>query len=904
MSSARPNPDELLAAVNAADSKARRGKLKVFFGANAGVGKTYAMLEEARRRKQEGVDVVVGYVELHGRLETERLLEGLEHLATLSVRQAGVERPEFYLDLALKRKPQLLLIDELAHTNLRGDDGAPRHEKRYQDIEEVLDAGIDVYTTVNVQHLESLNDVIAQITGTRQRETLPDRIFDEADEVELIDLPPDDLLQRLHAGKVYVPDQAKRATESFFRKGNLIALREIALRKTADRVDRAMHEYRKERSVHRPWAARERVLACVGPDKQAERIVRAGKRMADGLDAEWVVVYVETPNLLRLSEAERNRRIALMKLAESLGAETVTLGGSSAASEILEYARTRNVTRIVVGKPNRRTWSTAWSGMSTTNRLIRDGVEFDVVVIGRDYRTASVASDRRESVLSEAPPSQKRRWLDYVMAIAATSIATLICWLMYSRFELSNLVMVYLLSAAIAAIRYGRKPAVLTSILNVLAFDVLFVPPRFSLAVSDVQYLLTFAIMLIVALIIGNLNASVRLQARVAGHRERRTSLLYAMTRQLSTARNRKSMEHIAVGHVSEVFECETALLFPDAAGRLVFTGERHSRDSLTHVDVGAAQWCFDHGKPAGLGTETLAGSSILYVPLIGSDRTQGVLAVKPQNPRRVMLPEQFRLLETFAAQTAFAIERAELADQAKAAEVRAETESVRNSLLAGMSHDLRTPLATIVAGAETLAERMADLSAAERRSTAAVILDAATHVSNHVSSILELVRLESGGIKLRCEYYALDEIVGTVLHRMRAKLDTHSVVVELSAAPQVFVDGKLIEQVIENILDNAVKYTPAHSEIHISGTINGDDLEVKIADNGLGFKGIDPERLFQKFERGNAEGTVGGIGLGLAICRAVVGIHGGRIWAEESDPQGVTIRFTLPLRDPKEVDE
>lgn len=898
MNSVRPDPDRLLADVQAEEFRASRGKLKIFFGANAGVGKTFSMLEDAQRRKATGVDVVVGYVEPHGRVETERLLSGLEQLPLLMDDKGVGGRSEFNLDAALARKPQLLLVDELAHTNLSGVTPPPRHEKRWQDIAEVLDAGIDVYTTVNVQHLESLNDVIAQITGTQQRETLPDHVFEEADEVELIDLPPDDLLQRLHSGKVYVPDQAQRAMESFFRKGNLIALRELALRKTADRVDQAMHDYRKQEAVHRPWGTRERLLVCVGPDAQAERVVRAGKRMADGLDAEWLVVYVETPNLLRMSEVERNRRIELMRLAESLGAETITLGGSSATDEILEYARTRNVTRIMAGKPNRYIEWRFWRRrVSTTDELIRRGGDFDVVVIGRDDRTQTRRSIPSGDSSVEAPPSRKKHWPEYLAAMGATAAATLVCWLMYPAFESANLIMVYLLSAAIFAVRFGRKPAILTSVANVLAFDIFFVPPRLSLAVSDIQYLVTFAIMLIVALIIGNLNASVRLQAKVAGHRERRTALLYAMSRQLATAHNRKAMEHIAIGHVSEVFNCETALLFPDSAGRVALTTERHSRDSLMFADLGAGQWAFDHAKPAGLGTDTLAGSSILYVPMSGAKRTLGVLAVRPDNPRRVMLPEQFRLLETFAAQIALALERIEWAEQAQSAQVRAETESVRNSLLASLSHDLRTPLAAVMGGVVTLTDRMDDLTREERHLLAMTVRSAVTHVSEHVTNMLDLVRLESGAIHLRLDEYALDEIVGTVLHRLRDALQTRRVVLDLpKALPLMQIDGKLVEQVLENLIGNAIKYTQHDADIRVSATLRAGEVEVAVTDNGPGFEGVEPETLFKKFERGKKESAVGGIGLGLAICRAIVGLHRGRIWAQELQPHGAAIHFTLPI--------
>src|ERR1700722_8016744 len=693
----RPDPDLLLAQLQQSEARARRGRLSIFFGANAGVGKSYAMLEAAQRRRGEGVDVVVGYVELHGREETERLLAGLEQLPPLVMHFGTITRREFDLDGALARRPRLLLVDELAHTNISGGDPPPRHEKRWQDIEELLDAGIDVYTTVNVQHLESLTDVVTQITGARQLETVPDHVFDSADEVKLVDLPPDDLLQRLREGRVYLADKAQVALENFFRKGNLIALREMALRKTADR---------QEKSVRGAWAARERLLVAVGPDAQAERLVRAGKRLADGLDAEWLVVYVETPNLIRLPQAERNRRIAILRLAESLGAEAITLGGSSASAELLEYARTRNVTRLLVGRPHRARWRRLLRP-STTDRLLAARRDIDVLVIGGNDAAACLPTlaDDDSSVRSQG--SDKRRWPRYLLAIAATLASTALCFFFYAYFPRlgqANLVMVYLLSSALVAMYGGRGAGALSSVLGVLAFDFLFVPPRYSFAVTDVQYLLTFSIMLGVALIIGNLNASVRLQARVAGHRERRTALLYAMTRQLSLARGRDEMAGVAASNVSEVFASRTVVLFADEHGRVTYPRAAPLEHSYTGAELGLAQWVFDHDKPAGLGTDTLSGAAGLYLPLSGGDRVFGVLGVLPRNARRVTLPEQFRLLETFAAQIGLALERVDFAAHAQAAEVRAETEAIRNSLLASISHDLRTPLATIAAGAATLA--------------------------------------------------------------------------------------------------------------------------------------------------------------------------------------------------------
>jgi two-component system, OmpR family, sensor histidine kinase KdpD len=899
MNDNRPDPDLLLAQVQQTAARARRGRLTIFFGANAGVGKTYSMLEAAQRRRAEGLDVVVGYVELHGRQETERLLVGLEQLPPLIMNFGTTTRREFDLDGALARKPSLLLVDELAHTNISGGDPPPRHEKRWQDIDELLDAGIEVYTTVNVQHLESLSDVVWQITGVRQLETLPDRVFDEADEVKLVDIPPDELLQRLREGRVYIPQQAQRALENFFRKGNLIALRELALRKTADRVDLAMRDYRKEKSVRGSWAARERVLVAVGPDSQAERLVRAGKRTADRLDAEWLVVFVETPDLLRLSEHERNRRIAILRLAESLGAEAITLGGSSAGAELLEYAHTRNVTRILVGTSNRPRWRRMFRP-STTDHLLEASRDIDVMVIARNVVAdpSAAPANAPDTVLPAG--SGKRRWPRYLLAALSTLAATAVCWVFYDLFPglgQANLVMIYLLTTALVAVYGGRRAAILSSVLGVAAFDFMFVPPRFTFAVSSVQYFITFGIMLIVALIIGNLNASVRQQARIAGYRERRTALLYAMSRHLAMARGRDELAEVAVRHVSQVFMSRTVLLFADEQGHVVYPRASLLDVSYTGADLGVAQWVFDHRKPAGMGTDTLSGSAGLYLPLAGSERAFGVLAVLPENPRRVTLPERYRLLEAFAAQIGLALERADFAAHAQAAEVRAETEAIRNALLASISHDLRTPLATIAGGAATLAGNLDALSDADRGALASSVSEEATRMSERITTLLDLVRLETGAIQPRFDLYALDELVGSVLHRLEQPLRRHRVRIELpESLPLLRIDGRLIEQVLENLLDNASKYTPAGSEIRISAQVLSRQVEVSVEDDGPGLAVADPEILFEKFQRGAPEGAVGGIGLGLAICRTILALHKGRIWAENRAPHGTAFRFTVPL--------
>src|SRR3984885_11831087 len=796
MADVRPDPDQLLERVKAEEARKRRGRLRIFFGASAGVGKTYAMLEAARSAVSSGTDLVVGYVEPHGRLETERLLEGLPRLPPLAVNYRGIVRLEFDLDAALARHPEILLVDELAHSNLTGGEPAPRHPKRWQDVAELLAEGISVWTTVNVQHLESLNDLILQTTGVRQRETLPDHVFDEADDIELIDLPPDDLIARLHSGKVYVADQAGHAAERFFRKQNLMALREIALRRVADRVEAASRALPADRSQAR--IAGDRVLVAVGPDEQAEELVRAGKRMADALDAQWTVVYVETPALLRLSEVERNRRIEVLRLAESLGGESVTLDGPSAATTLAEYANVRHVTRLIVGAPKRRGWR-AWLRPSTATELGRRARDFDVLSIA-PARPAPPPASRATPLPATLDP-QPFRWDRYAWALTTAIVCTAVASLMYPAFELSNLVMVYMLGVTIAGLRLGRGPAALTAVLNVAAFDYFFVPPRFSLAVYEAQYLVTFAVMLLIALVIANLMARGRQQTRVAGARERRTALLYAMSRELAVTRGVGNMARVAVKHVAEVFDCQVAILLPDSTGKLHYPREAPLEVSLRGADLAIAQWVLDHARRGGLGTDTLAGAPALYVPLGESRPALGVLAVLPSNRRRVLLPEQRHLLETFAAQIALALERAHLAETAEAVRVSAESESLRNTLLASISHDLRTPLAVMAAGGSTLAEHGASLDAATRTELARSIGGPARGRSELVSNVLDLTRFEAGEVALRRDWQALDDLVGTAWQRHEARLAAYPLELSLPAdLPPVYVDAALIVQVFAKL--------------------------------------------------------------------------------------------------------
>jgi two-component system sensor histidine kinase KdpD len=904
MESRRADPDTLLARVQAQERASKRGKLKVFFGATAGVGKTYAMLEAAHRKKAEGVDVVVGYVEPHGRIETEQLLEGLEVIPNLNLPQGAVRLREFNLDRALERRPRLLLVDELAHTNVQG----ARHAKRWQDIEELRDAGIDVWTTVNVQHLESLNDVVAGITSVRMQETVPDTVFESADEVELVDLPPDDLLQRLREGKVYVPERVRVALENFFRKGNLIALRELALRKTAERVDAAMDFYRATEGIAEPWAAGERILVGLGPKSDGESLIRAAKRLAAALHAEWIVVFVETPDLIRMPEAERNQRIAWLRLAETLGAESVTLGGHSAGAELAGYAHTRNVTRVLLGQPSRRGFA-RWLRPSTVDLVLARVIGIDVTVV----KTTELSHLARNPLLARsaaylaAPPSAKARWPGYLTAAIGVAAATVFAWVSDPILNEPNVVMIYLLAIALIALRAGRGPAIVASIISTLAYNFFFVPPIFTFNIADGQYLLTFAVLMTVGVLIGNLVASVRLQARVAGHRERRTALLYAMSRELAAARGAVSMAGVAVRHLGEVFEAQAAVLLPDADGKLRHPQGPPIPASLRSADLSVAQWVQDHGQPAGLGTDTLPGAPARYLPLVATDakrRQLGVLAVLPANPRRILLPEQAHLLDTFTVQLALALERAELAELAQTAAVTAEAESVRNSLLAAISHDMRTPLAAIGGAASALLHGDARLSESQRTDLTQTIVDEAARMTQVVTNVLDMTRLESGQLAPKDDWISLDEVVGSALRRLGDRLAAHRIDVDLDdALPLLKGDPVLFEQLLANLLENAARHTPPGTRVHIRARQAFGSVELTVSDDGPGLPpDLDPDRLFDKFQRGHAPDATsdqhrsGGVGLGLTICRAIARLLGGEIRAERIPAGGAMFIVTLPL--------
>jgi two-component system sensor histidine kinase KdpD len=895
----RPDPDELLARAQAADQRAARGKLTIFFGASAGVGKTYAMLKAAQRLRDQQVDVVVGIVETHGRSETADQLQGLDQLPQRVIELQGRKLSEFDLDAALVRRPTVLLVDELAHSNAAGS----RHPKRWQDIDELLAAGIDVITTVNVQHLESLNNVVGGITGVRVWETVPDHVFDRADEIVLVDLPADDLLRRLKEGKVYLPEQAERAVQNFFRKGNLMALRELALRRTAERVDDQVRSYRRENVTFdnaQVWQTSDALLVCIGASAGADKLVRAASRRATRSNAPWHAVYVETPALQSLPEEQRRDILRTLKLAEALGATTATLTGQDAAHTVVGYARDHNLGTLVVGRSTQKAVSRWLRAPRFTEAVAALAPEIELMVVAHDGESKTRPVAPREGDTDETAP----HWRGYIWALASCAVVTAIATPLRERFDLANIVMLFLLAVVLVAARYGRRPALLSALLNVLAFDFFFVPPRLTFAVHDGQYVLTFIVMAAVGLVVGQLTASLRYQARVANYREERARSLFEMARELGKALAQEQVTEIGTRTIVAAFRGQAALVFPDAHDKLVAEPGGQTTDSF---DIGLAQWAFDHAEPAGNGTATLPASAWLYVPLQAPMRTRGVVAIAPANPRLLMIPEQRQLLDTYAALIAIAIERVHFVTVAQDTLVAMESERLRNSLLAALSHDLRTPLTALVGMSEALSHTLAREGSAHG-GTAQAISAQAMRTAQLVSNLLDMARLQAGAVTLRRDWQSLEELAGSAIRSIESALANHPVTVTLPPdLPLLHGDGVLLERVLVNLIENAAKYTPPGTPITLSARRDAAQIAIDVADDGPGLPAVDTELLFDKFTRGDKESSTPGVGLGLAICRAIVQAHGGRISAFNRTPpqHGAVFRFTLPHVDaPALVDE
>lgn len=893
MTDSRPTPEQMLQRArteeDAQGGLRKRGRLKLFFGYAAGVGKTYGMLQAARQQAADGKEVVVGYVEPHGRAETEALLEGLEQLPTLELPYRTTTLREFDLDGALARKPELILVDELAHSNAAG----ARHVKRWQDVEELLAADIDVYSTMNVQHVESLNDVVAQISGVVVRETVPDHVLRTASEVVLVDLPPDELLERLKQGKVYIPEQASRALERFFRRENLVALREIALRQAAERVHEDVKAARLGAAANVPWPTAERLLVCVGPSPTSAKVVRAAKRLADRLTAPWVAVHV-APVEFALTAADEELVHNHLLLADRLGAETARLTGDDVAAELLDYAQRQNVTKIVLGKsepPRSRSWRRRKRNF--VDRLIESSGEIDVFIVrGVD-----------EPLRIPSPASSKQvGWPEWLGAAAALAVASTVALVFHGLgFTEANLVMVYLLAVVYSAVQFGRWPAVISSVLAVVLFDVLFTQPYYLVTVHDTQYIVTFVVMLIVGLTASTLTARVHRQAEAARNNERRTEALYRLTRRLAGMADTRQVVAEAERSIAEAFNAYAVVYLPDKYGKILPVLDDLHLFAASAAEFSAAQWVFDHNQPSGAGTDTLPMAEAVYLPLNAPGKVVGVLGLQQNEQKKLESLADRHLLETIASQVALAIERTQLADEAKRSQLAAETEKLRSSLLSAVSHDIRTPLAGIAGASSTLAKSFESLPAETRSELLTTINSESERLTQLVENLLHMTRLSSGEMRIDRQWHPLEDVIGSALTRLEDRLASRPVEVRLEEPlPLVKIDAVLVEQLLINLLENAAKYSPEGQLIEVAGRAKGDGVELSVSDRGEGFIAGEEERVFELFYRGGKEThDRRGTGIGLAVCRAVAEVHGGSIEARSRPEGGAVVRVRIPNPEP-----
>ena len=880
----RPSPEAMLKLAQSEEVTAELGKLKIFLGYAAGVGKTYGMLEAARLRKKEGRDVVVGYVESHGRSETDALLEGLEVLPRKEVRYMEVALQEMDLDAILSRKPQIVLVDELAHSNAPGS----RHEKRWQDVEEILAAGIDVYTSVNIQHFESLNDVVAQITGITVRETVPDRLLDLAFEIKLIDIPPEDLLQRLNEGKIYIADQAAKAIEKFFRPGNLMALRELSLRRTAARVDDQMRAYMETQSIAGPWATAERLLVCVSGSPYSEKLIRATCRLAEELKGQWFMLYIETPGSGRHVRENRERIWRDLRLAEGLGAQVATVTATDVTDAVMEYTARHNITKIVMGKPNKPRWREILQP-PVADQIIRRSGAVDVVIVSfeqDDANKAAVAPKHRH-------PFELRGYAASLLLITA---ATVLCELLRPFLAPTNMVMFYLLAVVVASVRLGRKPAIATAFLGVLAFDFFFVPPRMTFVVADTQYLMTFLGLFVVGVVISTLVARSRERADVMRAREVQTASLYYLSRDLAASADITAVLKAVVRNVEEALSAQVVILLPEGERLDILAAS--DRLVLDTKEQAVADWAFRNNHPAGRATDTLVSADLIYLPLQTPASVLGVMGVRLKSEYDYHSQENRRLLDAFATQAAMAMERIQFSRQAEQTQILQARENLERALLNSISHDLRTPLSTVTGVLTSLKEEGAHLGDAARRELLETACSEAERLNRFVGNLLDMTRIEAGAVKLNLEPCDVQELVGCALAVLETRSDTRKVLFKmLPVMPLIPMDLVLMIQVLVNLLENSLKYSPPGSPIEIIATTDASWLLLEVADRGPGVPEHDLKRIFDKFYRIPVPEGAGGTGLGLSICKGIAEAHGGRISAENRSGGGLSIVVRLPLK-------
>ncbi|MES2683835.1 MAG: sensor histidine kinase KdpD [Pseudomonadota bacterium] len=886
---ARPDPDALLAHALAE----QRGKLKIFLGMAPGVGKTFEMLTAARKKQQDGLDVVAGIVETHGRRETMALVEGLEILPRRIVPYEGRELGEFDLDAMLLRRPKIALIDELAHTNASGS----RHPKRYQDVEELLDNGIDVYTTLNVQHVESLNDVVASITRVRVRETVPDDVLDAADEIELIDLTPIELIERLKEGKVYGGDGGERALQNYFTPANLTALRELALRRTAERVDDQLQQHRLRQGIRDIWAAGENVLVCINESPHSEQLVRAARRLADRLNAPWTALYLETERAHRLNETARDRVAATLRLAEELGAETRTLPARiDLADDMLDYAREHNVTQIVIGKSRRPRWF-EWLHGSVVDSLVRKAAGLTVVVIAEAAEAPGEKLAASPLQFDAGPP---RAYAESLAGLAGVSV---LGYFVDQIINIPNISLAYLPVILSAAIRYGQTPALITALLATVAYNFCFTEPIFTMHIASAENIVALAFFGIIAVLASRLAVRLREQTLLARAQADATATLLAFARRMAGIRKLDELSATTAQEIRNLLRVDAVVLMPDAAGRLAMRGSAPAAALLSEADLAAAQWAFEKAQAAGRGSETLPGAKRLFLPVRTANGVVAVMGVSREEAEFQISAAQRRLLESIGDLAAVGVERVRLAKDVDQAKVAADQERLRASMLTAVSHDLRTPLAGILGALSSVRAYGAQMPAAERDALLLGAEDETQRLARFVSNLLDLTRLDAGALVPKTETMQLAEFTRSLLQRLKGSMGAHPVSLKLPQdLPALWLDPALFEHVLTNLLDNAAKYTPEGSEIEVIAQRHRFTITLEVRDRGPGIPPDELGKIFDLFHRvRQGDKARAGTGLGLAIARGFMQAMGGSIKARnrkgEDEGGGAVFEIEFPAR-------
>ncbi|WP_058533440.1 sensor histidine kinase [Legionella saoudiensis] len=876
MPQSRPNPDHLLQRITEEERQEHHGKLKIYLGASPGVGKTHEMLHDAYEKKQQGLDVVIGIAESHGREEIESFLHNFEIIPRKPVPYREKTYDEFDLDAALQRHPGLILVDELAHTNTPG----LRHAKRWQDIKELLERGIDVYTTLNIQHIESLKDDVAQIIHAPIIETVPDSMIERADTIELVDLPPEDLLKRLQEGKIYIPQQAEFAREHFFRKGNLIALRELALRVTAERVGSDVLWYRHGEGVKEIWPIKDKILVCVGPNPETMKLIRAAKKLATHLQAEWVAVYIDIP---QKNSGARGQAIKNLRLAELLGAQTHVLSGFDIVKEILRFAHEQNITQIMIWK-HIRTRIRDWFYRNLTDEIVRQSGDIDIYIItGHNSKSASPKTKA---------PLRKRPWKVYGLAVVVLPLITLFNFALEPYLDTVNLIMIYLLGVTFISLCGRRGPALFASLFSVIMCDYFFISPRYSFAISDIQFFITLIIMLVVSQTISYLTILLRHQEESSRFTQHQTTALYAFSRQLIRSRSIKKLLNFGVEYIAHTFDSDVMALMPKK-NQLAVQVSFPASMRLDAKEQSIAQWVFDMGQPAGMGTDTLSLSKALYLPLASASGVIGVLRVQSKD-QQLFTPEQRGLLDSYVNQMSLALEIDLLHEKNRKKELEMERDRARISLLTSIYHDLSFPLKSVTNVINGLKNnRKAKLSVIESN------MDHEINKLNHLNNNLyQMICLETEGVNLKKALCSLEEIIEAALKISSELFEKRPIKLTIPEhMPLINVDAQYIQEVLMHLLDNAIKFSDPKSQIRLSAQITTINLIVSIENMGLEIDAAEQDELFKKFYRSKEALEEHGLGLGLSICEKIISAHQGTIWVENLPSKGAVFRFALPIK-------